>query len=66
MVREEAEARLGGLSELDLASDGGHPGAERRCLLLGRAGSEPAGPGPDGAGDQRQLPLRSRHRCRHG
>lgn len=44
MVREEAEARLGGLSELDLASDGGHPGAERRCLLLGRAGSEPVAP----------------------
>jgi photosystem II S4 domain protein len=43
-VREEAEDRLGALSELSLASDGGHPGAERRCLLLGRAGQEPAPP----------------------
>jgi photosystem II S4 domain protein len=39
-LREEAEARLGALSELSLASEGGHPGAERRCLLLGRAGQE--------------------------
>jgi photosystem II S4 domain protein len=43
-VREEAEARLGGLSELALASEGGFPGAERRCLLLARAGAEPAAP----------------------
>jgi photosystem II S4 domain protein len=43
-VREEAEARLGALSELSLASDGGHPGAERRCLVLGRVGQEPAAP----------------------
>lgn len=33
---EEAEQRLGGLSELSLASWGGYPGAERRCLLLQR------------------------------
>ncbi|KEF43097.1 MAG: RNA-binding protein [Cyanobium sp. CACIAM 14] len=43
-VREEAEARLGGLSELNLASEGGFQGAERRCLLLARAGSEPPAP----------------------
>ncbi|WP_216901518.1 photosystem II S4 domain protein [Synechococcus sp. CCY 9618] len=43
-VREEAETRLGGLSELTLASEGGHPAAERRCLLLARAGAEPAVP----------------------
>lgn len=36
-VREEAEALLGGLSELRLSSDGGYPGAERRRLLLERA-----------------------------
>jgi photosystem II S4 domain protein len=35
-LREEAEERLGGLSELTLASEGGHPGAERRRLLLQR------------------------------
>lgn len=35
-LREEAEQRLSGLSELGLASWGGHPGAERRCLLLQR------------------------------
>jgi len=35
-LREEAEQRLGGLSELSLASWGGYPGAERRCLLLQR------------------------------
>lgn len=33
-LREEAEARLGQLSELTLQSDGGYPGAERRRLLL--------------------------------
>jgi photosystem II S4 domain protein len=43
-VREEAEDRLGALSELSLASDGGHPGAERRCLLLARTGQEPTAP----------------------
>ncbi|MCP9785317.1 photosystem II S4 domain protein [Cyanobium sp. N5-Cardenillas] len=43
-VWEEAEVRLAALSELSLASDGGHPGAERRCLLLGRAGQEPVSP----------------------
>ncbi len=43
-VREEAQDRLGGLSELSLASDGGHPGAERRCLLLARSGQEPTAP----------------------
>ena len=36
-VREEAEAVLGGLSELRLGSDGGHPGAERRRLRMERA-----------------------------
>ena len=36
-LREEAEHRLGALSELHLSSDGGYPGAERRCLLLQRA-----------------------------
>lgn len=36
-LREEAEERLGGLSELALASEGGYPGAERRRLLLLRA-----------------------------
>ena len=36
-LREEAEQRLGTLSELRLGSDGGWPGAERRCLLLQRA-----------------------------
>lgn len=35
-LREEAEQRLGELSELSLASDGGWPEAERRCLLLRR------------------------------
>ena len=35
-LREEAERRLGGLSELVLAGWGGHPGAERRRLLLQR------------------------------
>lgn len=49
-VREEAEARLGSLSELSLASDGGHPGAERRCLLLARAGQEPTPPALMGLG----------------
>jgi photosystem II S4 domain protein len=43
-LREEAEARLGGLSELALASEGGYPRAERRRLLLQRsdAAREPA------------------------
>jgi photosystem II S4 domain protein len=36
-LREEAEARLAALSELQLSSDGGHPGAERRRLLLQRS-----------------------------
>ena len=35
-LREEAEQRLERLSELELASWGGHPGAERRRLLLQR------------------------------
>ena len=35
-LREEAEQRLGRLSELELLSWGGHPGAERRRLLLQR------------------------------
>jgi photosystem II S4 domain protein len=35
-VREEAEIRLGALSELTLGSDGGYPGCERRQLLLRR------------------------------
>jgi photosystem II S4 domain protein len=44
-LREEAEVRLGTLSELAVASEGGHPGAERRRLLLQRAeaAQEPAG-----------------------
>ena len=36
-LREEAEQRLGQLSELRLSSSGGWPQAERRCLLLLRA-----------------------------
>ena len=43
-VREEAEDRLGALSELSLASDGGHRGAERRCLLLARRDRSPPPP----------------------
>jgi photosystem II S4 domain protein len=39
-LREEAEERLGCLSELCLASEGGYPGAERRRLLLQRADGE--------------------------
>lgn len=35
-VREEAEERLGDLSELSLTSHGGYPGAERQRLLLQR------------------------------
>ncbi|MFM7315257.1 MAG: photosystem II S4 domain protein [Cyanobium sp.] len=35
-LREEVERRLGDLSELELASWGGHPAAERRRLLLQR------------------------------
>lgn len=41
---EEAERRLGERSDLQLAADGGHPGAERRCLLLGRTGQELVAP----------------------
>ena len=44
-LREEAETRLAALSELRLQSDGGHPGAERRRLLLQR--SETAAATPD-------------------
>lgn len=36
-LREEAQARLVGLSELRLSSDGGHPGAERQRLWLQRS-----------------------------
>jgi len=36
-VREEAEIRLGALSELSLNSDGGYAGSERRQLLLQRS-----------------------------
>lgn len=36
-VAEEAEARLGSLSELSLHQAGGYPGAERCCLLLQRS-----------------------------
>ncbi len=36
-VREEAEIRLGTLSELTLGSEGGYPGSERRQLLLRRS-----------------------------
>lgn len=35
-LREQAEARLGTLSDLSLHSEGGHSGAERRRLLLQR------------------------------
>lgn len=35
-VAEEAAERLGDLSELSLAREGGYPGAERCCLLLQR------------------------------
>jgi photosystem II S4 domain protein len=42
-VREEAEQRLGGLSELEVSSEGGHAGAERRRLLLRRADAVCAG-----------------------
>ena len=44
-LREQAEARLGALSELALHSDGGRSGAERRRLLLQRSDSslEPEG-----------------------
>lgn len=38
-LREQAEQRLGALSELSLHGEGGHPGAERRRLLLQRADS---------------------------
>jgi photosystem II S4 domain protein len=40
-VREEAEQRLGALSELELSSAGGWPQAERRRLRLQRAELEP-------------------------
>jgi len=36
-LREEAQERLGGLSELALSSEGGYAGAERRRLLLQRS-----------------------------
>lgn len=39
-LREEAELRLGTLSELSLHADGGHGGAERRRLLLRRSETE--------------------------
>jgi photosystem II S4 domain protein len=42
-LREQVEARLGRLSELQLHGDGGHDGAERCRLLLRRAD---CGPGP--------------------
>ena len=45
-LREEAEQRLGELSELSLSSDGGWPDAERRCLLLRRQELVGAGEGP--------------------
>lgn len=40
-LRERAERELAGWSELSVASDGGHPGAERRRLLLHRRELEP-------------------------
>lgn len=46
-VREEAEAVLGGLSELRLSSDGGYPGAERRRLRMQRAETADTGAGRD-------------------
>jgi photosystem II S4 domain protein len=45
-LREEAEVRLAALSELRFASDGGHPGAERRRLLLWRGEAAPESPPP--------------------
>ncbi len=45
-VLEEAEARLGSLSELALGLEGGYPGAERKRLLLRRADG---GEAPDAA-----------------
>jgi photosystem II S4 domain protein len=41
-LREEAERRLGRLSGLELASNGGHEAAERRRLLLRRSETPPA------------------------
>ncbi len=40
-LREEAEDRLGSLSELVITSEGGHPGAERRRLQLHRVEAAP-------------------------
>ena len=45
-LREEAEARLASLSELRFSSEGGHPGAERRRLMLWRGEPAPESPPP--------------------
>jgi photosystem II S4 domain protein len=45
-LREEVEARLATLSELRFLSEGGHPGAERRRLLLWRGEAAPQWPLP--------------------
>jgi photosystem II S4 domain protein len=45
--REAAEAHLATLSELRLRGEGGHPGAERRRLLLWRGEVEPPSPPPE-------------------
>ena len=45
-LREEAEARLASLSELQFSCEGGHPGAERRRLLLWRGEAAPQSPPP--------------------
>ena len=50
-LREEAEQRLGALSELHLSSAGGWPQAERRCLLLQRAELAGDSGHDSGAGD---------------
>lgn len=49
-LREEAEQRLGSLSELQLEASGGWPQAERRRLLLQRAELAAEPPAPAAAG----------------
>lgn len=59
-LREEAEQRLGSLSELQLEASGGWPQAERRRLLLQRA--ELAAEPPPPRRPARRRPRRSRRR----
>ncbi|MCT0210514.1 MAG: photosystem II S4 domain protein [Cyanobium sp.] len=56
LLREEAAARLGSLSELTLHVEGGHPGAERCRLQLTRAELDAPPPGTSQATDT-ALPL---------